>query len=83
MSLIGSSEVLATLIAMREMTSSGRQSQAPSEAILFTGSMVLCCGKVEGMWKGRNACVDEKGSPSQVFMHVYIGVADVAKSRPK
>jgi hypothetical protein len=68
---------------MMETTSSGRRSQAPSEAILFAGSMVLCCGKMEEMWKGRNASVDEKGSPSQVFMHVYVGVADVAKSRPK
>jgi hypothetical protein len=35
------------------------------------------------MWKGRNASVDEMGSPSWVFMHVYIGAVDVAKRRPK
>jgi hypothetical protein len=42
------SKVLATLTVMREMISSGRLSQAPLAAILFAGSMVLHCGKVEG-----------------------------------
>jgi hypothetical protein len=46
--LSGSSEVLATLTTMRETISSGRQSQEPPTAILFAGSMVLCCGKVKG-----------------------------------
>jgi hypothetical protein len=27
--------------------------------------------------------VDEMGSPSRLFMHVYIGEADVAKQRSK
>jgi hypothetical protein len=57
--------------------------QAPPAAILFACSMVLRCGKVEGQWKGRNASVDEMGSPSRLFMHVYIGEADVAKQRSK
>jgi hypothetical protein len=70
-------------MATRETTSSGRRSQAPLVAILLTGSMVLHCGKVEGKWKGRNATVDEMRSPSQVFMHVYIGAVGVAKRRPK
>jgi hypothetical protein len=41
-------EVSATLTVMREMISLGRQSQLPPAAILFVGSMVLRCGKVEG-----------------------------------
>jgi hypothetical protein len=79
----GSSKVSATLTAMREMISSGRWSQVPPAAILFASSMVLHSGKVEGKWKGRNASVDEMGSPSWLFMHVYIWEADVAKHRPK
>jgi hypothetical protein len=42
--------------------------------------MVLRCGKLEGKWKGRNASVDEMGSPFQLFMHLYIGEADVCKA---
>jgi hypothetical protein len=40
-----------------------------------------CC--VVGKWKGRNASVDEMGSPFRLFMHVYIGEEDVAKHKPK
>jgi hypothetical protein len=40
-----------------------------------------CC--IVRKWKGRNASVDEMGSPSRLFMHVYIGEVDVAEHRPK
>jgi hypothetical protein len=46
--------------------------QAPSAGIIFTGSMVLSCGKLEGKWIGCgteiNGSMDEIGYSSQLFM---------------
>jgi hypothetical protein len=50
------SEVSATLKAIKEMTSSGRRSQRPPEAILFGESMVVgLCDKMDGKWKRRES----------------------------
>jgi hypothetical protein len=63
---------------MREMISSGRQSQVPLVAILFGGSIVLCCGKVEG----KVMQVWMKLALLPRCLYVYIGMVDVAKHRP-
>jgi hypothetical protein len=63
---------------MRETIYSGRWSQAPLASILFAGSMVMRCGKVEG--KIMQVWMKLDILPS---VYVYLGEADVAKSRPK
>jgi hypothetical protein len=78
-SLSGASEVSATLMMMREMISSGRRSQVPPTAFLFAGSMVMCSGKVEGKLMQVSMRLDIVPG----CLCVFLGAADVAKSRSK